>query len=182
MGILSGPEILNRIADGQIVIDPFDPARVGPNSVDLRLSDALRVYDLNAFSMSRGGWHVALDAKTKPDAVCLDIPAEGYVLQPGTLYLGSTIERTECCGLVPCLETRSSYARLGLSTHLSAGFGDDGFAGTWTLELTVVHPLRTYPGEPVCQVVFHELVGESKRYAGKYLGQSGPTPSRLVNA
>jgi deoxycytidine triphosphate deaminase len=169
MSLLSGPEIEARIKAGEITIDPFDPDAVGPNSVDLTLADVLRVYD------PRGA---VLDAKADNPTRLVPIPAGGIILTPGTLYLGATVERTACPGLVPCVETRSSYARLGLSAHLSAGFGDHGADLRWTLEITVVHPLRVYAGAKLVQVFFQELVGARRPYAGRYQHSAGPVASR----
>jgi len=60
------------------------------------------------------------------------------VLAPGQLFLGRTVERTETHGLVPMIEGRSSIGRLGLFVHVTAGFGDVGFCGFWTLEMFAV--------------------------------------------
>jgi dCTP deaminase len=109
----------------------------------------------------------------------LIIPPEGIVLEPGHLYLGATVEHTETYNLVPFIEGRSSVARLGLSIHLTAGFGESNFQGTWTLEMTVVYPLRVYAGVELCQIGYSPLVGESTDYKGKYQGQTGPKASQL---
>jgi dCTP deaminase len=77
------------------------------------------------------------------------------------------------------LEGRSSVGRLGLAVHITAGFGDDGFAGQWVLELATTHPLKVYPGVAICQVAYTAIVGESSAYRGKYQGQRGPVPSGL---
>ena len=81
----------------------------------------------------------------------LKIPKEGLLLQPGTLYLGRTLEYTETHGMVPMLEGRSSVGRLGLFVHVTAGFGDIGFCGYWTLEMFAVQPVRIYAGVAICQ-------------------------------
>lgn len=167
MAILTGPEIVRRIEAGDIVIDPFVPEHVGPNSVDLRLGETLMVY-------GRG----TLDVRRDNPMYLQSILRDGHVLEPGELYLGTTVERTWARNLVPCIEGRSSLARLGMMTHLSAGFGDCGWEGQWTLEIAVLRRLRIYPGMRVCQVSFAETVGEIRPYAGKYQDQSGPTASR----
>ena len=51
------------------------------------------------------------------------------------------------------LEGRSSTGRLGLFIHVTAGFGDVGFAGYWTLEIFCVQPIRIYPNVEVCQSI-----------------------------
>ena len=58
------------------------------------------------------------------------------------------------------IEGRSSVGRLGLFVHVTAGFGDVGFCGFWTLEMFAVQPVRVYPGVPICQIFYHEIHGE----------------------
>ena len=43
--ILTGKEIAKEVLAGRIVIDPFTPSQVQPNSYDFRLGDKLLVYD-----------------------------------------------------------------------------------------------------------------------------------------
>lgn len=127
--ILSANEIRQRISVGEIKIQDFDEARLGPNSYNLRLDEDLMVYK-----------EAVLDPRQDNRTNIVHIPAEGMVLQPGQLYLASTMEYTETHGLVPMIVGRSSVGRLGLFVHVTAGFGDIGFSGRWTLELTPVRP------------------------------------------
>ena len=180
-----------------IFIDPFDPQWCGPNSYDVHLSPELRVYALRTladahpgeFQLSPDRLYVAFNSRWIPLAEEIDahednptlpltIPESGLLLQPGVLYLGATVERTVCHGLVPWLDGRSSVGRLGLSAHVTAGRGDDGWPGRWTLEMTVVHPLRVYPLMRVGQITYFTLDGERKPYTGRYAEQDGPTSSR----
>ena len=145
--ILSGHEIREQLG-GNIVIDPFDPARLNPNSYNLSLHDEVLIYE-----------EVVLDM-LKPNRVRrITIPPQGLVLNPHQLYLGRTIERTETHNLVPMIEGRSSIGRLGLFVHVTAGFGDVGFCGYWTLEMFAVQPVRVYPGVPICQIFYHQIAG-----------------------
>jgi dCTP deaminase len=179
MSILTGPEIERLVrtsarADGEpmvpfVGIEPFDPAQVGPNSYDLRLSPDLLVY----------AYADELDVRHEHPTEPLTIPSAGFRLMPGTLYLASTVEWTETHGLVPFIEGRSSIGRLGISVHATAGFGDDGFAGRWTLEISCVHPVRVYAGMRVCQIGYETIVGERRPYRGRYQRQQGPIASRL---
>jgi len=161
--ILSGLEIVKKVAEGkEIIIKPFDAAMVGPNSYDLRLADKLLVYEDEVLDMRR-------ESKTRE----IIIPEEGFVLQPGKLYLASTVEFTETHGYVPMLEGRSSLGRLGISIHVTAGFGDVGFSGNWTLEIHALSKVRIYAGERVCQIYYHKIEGEYIPYQGKYQGSAG---------
>lgn len=190
MSILSGPEIRAQIAAGNIRIDPFDPARLNPNSYNLRLGPKLLVYDTDPPEAEPdvivdwkpgGGITVTrvLDMARDNPVKELTIPPEGLVLRPGVLYLASTLEHTETDLFVPVIEGRSSVGRLGLCVHVTAGFGDVGFKGDWTLEVTVVHPLRVYAGVELCQIAYTTVRGDLVRYDGKYAGQRGPKPSKL---
>lgn len=166
--MLSG-ERIKQLIGGAIHITPFQLAHVNPNSVDLTLSPQLRMYK----------FHV-LDMRQDNEYECLTIPLEGIVLNPHVVYIGSTIEYTEThAPYVPMLDGRSSVGRLGLSVHATAGFGDCGFRGTWTLEMFCVQPVRIYAGVKICQISYLEVTEPITPYAGKYLDQREPTTSRL---
>jgi dCTP deaminase len=110
----------------------------------------------------------------------ITIPPEGLVLETRRLYLGRTIEFTRTEGCVPMLEGRSSIGRLGLFVHVTAGFGDVGFSGYWTLEIFGVQPIRIYPGVQICQIYYHTLQGDYDPYrSGKYQNNQGVQPSLL---
>lgn len=158
---------MRQVHEGRITLDPFEPDHVGPNSVDLRLDRVLATYRDSI-----------LDVRADNPTDRWTIGDEGFVLQPGVLYLASTIERAGSRFYAPMLEGRSSLARLGLQVHMTAGFGDLGFEGTWTLEIMTHCAIRVYPMMRIAQVYFHEVVGERRFYGGKYKAQEGPTPSR----
>lgn len=166
--ILTGEEIRDQLGQN-IVIDPFDPIRLNPNSYNLRLHNELLVYE-----------EVVLDLRAPNRFRRLEIPPEGLVLQPGTLYLGRTQERTETRNLVPMIEGRSSVSRLGLFVHATAGFGDIGFCGYWTLEMFTVQPIRIYSGIEICQIIYHQAVGDIREYtSSKYQHNQDIQPSYL---
>lgn len=166
--ILSGKEIKKNIGD-RIKITPFNEDQLNPNSYNLTLHNELLVYD-----------NELLDMKKENTASRLIIPEEGMVLLPGKLYLGRTVEHTSTDFYVPMLEGRSSIGRLGLFVHITAGFGDVGFNGFWTLEMFCVQPIRIYPGVQICQIFYHSIEGEYEKYiSGKYQGNTGVQPSLL---
>ena len=110
----------------------------------------------------------------------LIIPSDGLVLETNRLYLGRTVEYTETKNLVPMLEGRSSIGRLGLFVHVTAGFGDVGFKGFWTLEIFCVQPVKIYPSVEICQVYYHTIEGEIKNYSSqKYQNNRGIQSSLL---
>lgn len=167
--ILSGRRIQDELKKGSLVIDPFDPKRLGPNSYNLRLHADLATYE-----------NAVLDMKVLQKIHRHSIPEEGLILEPGKLYLGRTIEYTETRGFVPMLEGRSSIGRLGLSVHITAGFGDVGFRGYWTLEIFALLPIRVYAGVEICQVFYHEIAGDFDEYQSrKYQDNNDLQPSLL---
>ena len=108
------------------------------------------------------------------------ISPEGFLLEPGKLYLGRTKEYTKTENFIPMLEGRSSIGRLGICIHVTAGFGDVGFAGFWTLELFCVQPVRIYPDVQIAQIYYHTITEPYERYTkGKYQNNQGIQPSML---
>jgi dCTP deaminase len=166
--VLSGQEI-KRLFGKEIVIDPFDESRLNPNSYNLTLHDELMVYE-----------ELILDMRKANRVRRIAIPPEGIVLAPGQLFLGRTAERTETHGLVPMIEGRSSIGRLGLFVHVTAGFGDVGFCGYWTLEMFAVQPVRIYAGVAICQIFYHDIKGPYTEYkSDKYQHNTDIQPSLL---
>ena len=166
--VLSGKEILAQLG-GDVVIEPFDEKNLNPNSYNLSLHDELMVYE-----------EVVLDMARANRVRRVAIPPEGLVLQPHQLYLGRTAERTETHNLVPMIEGRSSVGRLGLFVHVTAGFGDAGVCGYWTLEMFAIQPVRIYPGVEICQIFYHDVRGEVTAYASdKYQNNVDIQPSLL---
>ncbi len=144
----------------QIYINPYKPEQLNPNSYNLTLHPKLLVYE-----------EKELDMKQQNKVKEIIIPESGYILNPGQLYLGRTTEKTRTDHFVPFLEGRSSVARLGITVHLTAGLGNVGANGHWTLEISCVQPVRIYPNVEICQIYFQEIKGDFVTYRngkGKY--------------
>jgi dCTP deaminase len=170
--ILSDARILEEIEKGTIVVSPYDRDCLGSNSYDVHLGKFLATYIDDV-----------LDAKLHNTIQHFEIPEEGFVLQPDMFYLGVTEEYTESHAHVPFLEGKSSTGRLGIDIHATAGKGDVGFCGNWTLEISVKKPVKIYAGMPIGQLIYFPVDGEilvpynSKKNA-KYSGQ----PNRPVES
>jgi dCTP deaminase len=147
--ILSDTKILAAIAQKLIVIEPYSRECLGSNSYDVHLGKYLAVYI-----------DEVLDAKKHNQIREFEIGEEGFVLMPGTLYLGVTEEYTETHQYVPFLEGKSSVGRLGIDIHATAGKGDVGFCNTWTLEISVSMPVRVYAGMPIGQLIYFTVDGD----------------------
>ena len=180
--ILSDVTIRQEIAAGRIVIDPFDPHKVQPSSVDLTLDHRFLVF--------RNHTRALIDVKVPMDDLTelVEIDQDGvFLLHPGEFVLGSTAERIGIPDdLVGRLEGKSSLARLGLVIHSTAGFVDAGFEGYLTLELSNVAslPITLYPGMKIGQISFLRMTTPAEHPYGegslgsKYKGQVGPTGSQ----
>jgi len=166
--ILSGLEIKKRLGH-DIIISPFEISALNPNSYNLKLHDELLIYNEKILDMRKANKF----SKIK-------IPKEGLVIYPGKLYLGRTLEYTETHNLVPMLEGRSSIGRLGMFVHVTAGFGDVGFKGYWTLEIHCIEKIKIYSHIEICQIYYHSILGEHEEYvSSKYQNNSGVQPSLL---
>ena len=166
--ILSGHEIHEHLGTN-IIIEPFNEERLNPNSYNLSLHREMMIYE-----------EIVLDMRQPNRVRRITIPDEGMVLNPNQLYLGRTVERTETHNLVPMIEGRSSVGRLGLFVHVTAGFGDVGFCGYWTLEMFAVQPVRIYPSVPICQIFYHQITGQITEYSSnKYQHNRDIQPSLL---
>ena len=154
--ILSDNKIRESIASGDIVIEPYREECLGTNSYDVHLGKHVAVYKDRV-----------IDAKKHNQIVEFDIGPEGFVLEPGTLYLGVTEEYTETHNSVPFLEGKSSIGRLGIDIHATAGKGDVGFCNSWTLEISVIQPVKVYAGMPIGQLIYFMVEGDIKNYYNK---------------
>ena len=170
--ILTDKGILEEMEKGTIIIEPYDREYLGTNSYDVHLSKHFATYDNNT-----------LDAKHHNTITHFEIPEEGFVLYPHIFYMGVTQEYTETHAHVPFLEGKSSTGRLGIDIHATAGKGDVGFCGTWTLEISVKQPVRIYRGMPIGQLIYFPVEGEilvkyNEKKDAKYHGQ----PDRPVES
>jgi dCTP deaminase len=127
-----------------------------------------------------------MDCAREMETIDVPIPGDGIILAPGILYLASTVEYTETHQHVPYCDGKSSVGRLGIFIHVTAGRGDVGFAGHFTLEISVVQPVRVYASMPIGQLTYHVVAGhvaqryQTKRGASYLDGRDPmPQPSRL---
>ncbi|MDD1719927.1 MAG: dCTP deaminase [Methanoregulaceae archaeon] len=149
--ILVDWQIRDRVARGHIRVDPFDPALVQPNSLDIRLGSHFVWYEegdevIDPFRME------TVIASTS------GVVADSIDIRPGQFVLAETLEVIGLPdNIVASIEGKSSVARLGVELHQTGGWIDAGFSGTITLEMCNVNqrPVRMYAGMPVGQLVFY---------------------------
>lgn len=166
--MLTGSKILEEIERGGIKITPFEKKQLNPNSYNVRLGHTLKVYT-----------EEVLDFEKDNPSRTIIIPKEGFTLQPGELYIGNIVERVASDKYISAVDGRSSVGRLGILIHATAGFGDIGFDGNYTLEIFCIKPVKIYPEMLIGQVYFSEPYGDVDfLYRGRYQGQTEPTTSR----
>lgn len=170
--ILSDKRILEEMEKRSILIKPFNRSDLGSNSYDVHLGGILATYED----------HI-LDAALHNKIKLIEIPDEGFILYPHVFYLGTTLEYTETHNHVPFLEGKSSTGRLGIDIHATAGKGDVGFCGNWTLEISVKQPVKIYKGMPIGQLIYFPVDGDievkyNDKKGAKYAGQ----PDRPVES
>ena len=166
--ILSGLEIEKNLGKN-IIIEPYNRNQLNSNSYNVRLHNKLLVYK-----------EKTLDMKKPNETKEIIISEEGYKLEPNELYLGRTLEYTTTKNFVPMIEGRSSIGRLGIFIHITAGFGDVGFSGYWTLEIFCIKPIIIYPNVEIAQLYYHTIDGEYEEYSsGKYQNNTDVQPSML---
>jgi dCTP deaminase len=173
--VLSDSAILAAMERREIVIAPMAPHAVGSNSIDVHLSVHLAVYKDVTLCTDR-------ECDIRRFVVNTDT---GTWLEPGELYLGATVEFTDSGPYMPMLDGTSGAGRLGLGAHVTAGVGDVGWFGHWTLEITVVKPTLVFGGEPIGQVLFFKVEGEvmqryDRKVGANYVNQGPlPMPSKM---
>lgn len=171
--VLSDKTIIREIKNGRITIEPFKKDHLNPVSVDLTLAPTFKVYEPGI-----------LDPRKPNPTKEVEITEEGYVLQPGEVYLYACNERIGVKGNIRAkVEGKSSLGRLGLFVHVTAGFIDPGFEGSLVLELVATRPIIVYPNMKICQVEFAYVEGQiaepyDKKEGSKYHGQVGVQESK----
>jgi dCTP deaminase len=170
--ILSRAEILKLIDEGRLKIEPFRRGQVGPGSIDLTLGNEFRV-----FQKIRGIIHAKGNPHVERFTQLVKVKEGDYLLlMPGELVHGITRELVELPDdLAGWIEGRSSYARMGLMIHMSAGLVQPGTRNRQVLEVNNMSPapVALYPGTRICQLVLESLHGRA-RYAGRFRRQRRP--------
>lgn len=164
--ILTGPEIREAHARGEIIIEPFHQERLGPNSYDFALGERVLWYT-----------NPVLDARQSNPTCAAVIPADGLVVTPERLILCNTAEVMGSEHYVPIIRGRSSTGRLGLFIDITADLIDLGSINQWTLQLHAVLPVRIYAGMIIGQVTFWRPQGTVGKYNGKYRDLESPVAS-----
>ncbi|MEA3449394.1 MAG: deoxycytidine deaminase [Patescibacteria group bacterium] len=152
--ILTGTKITEEIEKGNIIIEPFSSEQINPNSYNYRLGSTIKVFD-------------KFDG-TKSIFKEIEIPEDGYVLEPRKMYLATTKEIIGSSKYAMSLIGRSSMGRYGLFLQISANLGHTTSKHQWTLEIIAALSIKLYPGMIIGQVSFWKNYGDFENYNGKY--------------
>lgn len=189
MAVLSDTDLRKLVEQQRAVYVDGGPdidmdLQLGPSSFDLRLGYSFGVLNTRLVELvdtqNMDRYHECIEEQqhTRED---------GIVIHPGEFVLGSSLETIKVPNhMVARIEGRSSYGRLGIVVHATAGYIDPGFEGQITLEMQNLGnaPVKVYPEDRICQVVFEAMTSEAEVPYGekrdsKYMGQRGATVSRL---
>ncbi|SHK20787.1 dCTP deaminase [Thermocrinis minervae] len=170
--ILSDGTIKKLIERGEIKIEPLEEKNIQASSIDLRLGGEIALYRMERIDIREK------DLKVEK----IELGEDGFWIEPKAFVLATTLEYIKLPDYITAfVEGRSSLGRLGLFIE-NAGWVDAGFEGQITLELYNANncPIKLYKGMRICQIVLAKLDKRAqKAYRGKYLGQSGVTPSKI---
>lgn len=162
--ILTGSEIAKMREAGRITIEPCLSDQFNPNSYNYRLGPKLGVPVIKGDDV---------------DFEFIDIPEEGYALEPHTMYLGHTHEKLGSDTYAMRLIGRSSLGRYGLFLQVSADLGHTGSSHQWTLEIVAAQPIILYPYMRIGQISFWENFGKPELYTDGYAAHNAPTISKF---
>lgn len=181
MSVLTHKELIAALtpaepgADKLTVTPILDPEQIGPASIDLRLGP-----DIIALQKSRVAGLDLTDPESRSDiaryARTIHVGYHGkFVLHPGTLVLGATLEFLGVPTNLFCsVEGRSSLGRTGLIIATATSV-QPGFRGCITLEIENLGPvpITLFPGIRIAQlVVFSGQPGIA--YRGQFRCPTGP--------
>ncbi|MDK2789762.1 MAG: hypothetical protein PWP15_269 [Methanothermococcus sp.] len=195
--MLSDKDILDYINSERIVIEPFNPDFVGPCSYDVTLGDEFIIYTDEVYDLKkkRGYRKFKIDNSIMVcplyhhlDEKIIETYKEkydvDYVISGG--LLGTTNEYIELPNDVCAqYQGRSSFGRVFLQSHQTAGWIDSGFKGKITLEIVAYDkPVILYKNQRIGQLIFSKTlspadIGYSERKASKYAGQNSVMPSLI---
>lgn len=166
MAYLTKEEIIERILrkeiNERIIINPLlNPKQLGMNGVDLRLScdliipQKIKINSIDALDQKK-----SLNKTLKRFAKRIKLNyGESITLHPGDFIIGNTFEYIFLpASILAFLHGRSTWGRLGLIVHATAGVVHPNYQGVLTFELTNLGPIpiQLYPLMRIAQLIFFE--------------------------
>jgi len=133
--ILSRPDILKYLEDGKLGFDPaISLDQVAQVSIDLHLGDCFTVFKkppdyLTSIRIDKSLWD--------SEDLWEHYQQKEFLLDPGGFVLAQTLETVFIPpDLVGLVEGRSSWARMGVTIHVTSPKIDPGFNAHITLEMS----------------------------------------------
>ena len=172
--ILTRDKILDAVKRGEIAIDPFEEDALDAASYDMTLYHQIRVFieglkEIDLTDMAKEA-HALMDITR---IVNIPLP-KYYLLKPGELVLGMTVEKLHLApNIAGMLEGRSRFARMGLMVHVTASFLQPGLKGTrqvFEIYNASRNAIRLRSGVRIAQVVFERCEGNAT-YKGVFANQ-----------
>lgn len=184
--VLSRPDILDYLESGKLRIHPHpEPSQIAQVSIDLHLGR-------NFSRFKQPGYLPAIQVDPslwESGELWNHQEQDTFRLNPGEFVLAQTLERIVIPNdLVGFVEGRSSFARVGVTIHLTAPKIDPGFDGTITLEMANFGPApvelrakRDLPAQLILMQISQPLEGVELYGGGKgdvFQYQDSPIPRR----
>ena len=152
---LSHRTIEQYIDEGKIVIGPeFDKKNIRPVGVRIHLAKDLLIPEADQV--------VSLTTAQDIEYKEIDLTKETFLLEPGQFVLGATYEAIQTPpNVMAILDGRSTVARLGLTTHVTASVIDGTFEmpHVAVLEIKNVGNFKVHLKfrDPIAMMLFAEL-------------------------
>lgn len=152
---LSHQTIERYIDDGRIVVKPeYDGKNLRPVGIRLHLAKEILIPD--------PGQTVEISGSQKLTYEEVDLTKVDFYLEPGQFILGATYESLQTDNsILPILDGRSTVARLGLTTHVTAAVIDGAFLNPHVVVLEIKNVgnfrIRLKFKDPIAMMVFAEL-------------------------
>lgn len=176
--MLSDSEILLAMQENRIVIHPFNPNNLNPNSYDVTLGSWFYReqkpvnFDVGKISYSNifckedidSMWGNSINGRSFGDGIIVLGPGEN-ILAHTNEFIGGRINITSM------MKARSSYGRSTISVCRCAGLGDIGYINRWTMEITnnsLYYHVPLVVGKCIAQICFFETADPINLYKGKY--------------
>lgn len=177
---LSHQTIEKYIDEGKIIIQPeFDKKNIRPVGLRIHLAKNILIPEPNQT--------VEISATQNPKYKEIDLTKEDFYLEPDQFILGATYEAIQTPpNILAILDGRSTVARLGITTHITASIADGTFETPHIVVLEIKNVgnfrIRLKFKDPIAMMVFAELkepvVQKIQSQYGS--GQSQVTPPNLV--
>ncbi len=165
-------EIKRLIVAGSLKVIPIISLRdqLGASSLDVRFGTSYQLYYPNQHGIIDFVRAETLESTgISSRMISLDF-GDSVVISPRQFILGHSMEYIKLPDNIAAqVEGRSSFARLGLEIHMTAGFIDPGFEGVLTYEIFNAgpNPIRLFPGLRIAQIRLFRVTQPDKAYRTK---------------